>query len=103
MAEPIPGARPGRTSSVFGEGLIYARTQRLPSWERVIAGDVAGLEADDGDVGEALVLFDTPSTPFTAPAAPATWARHWPSWRPLVDVAVVEHIYARDEHGTKVN
>ncbi len=48
---------PARALDTFRLGLAYTRQHRLPRFEALIARDVAGLEAVDGDLNQALNLF----------------------------------------------
>jgi hypothetical protein len=51
-------ADPARALRLFRDGLAYAQEHRLPLLEAAIAQQAAGLEALQGDLGQALALFD---------------------------------------------
>jgi predicted ATPase/class 3 adenylate cyclase len=52
-------ADPAKALDAYHEGLDYARAQRLPLWEGLIARDGAALEAAHGDRDRGLALFDS--------------------------------------------
>jgi tetratricopeptide (TPR) repeat protein len=54
----ISQADPSRALSVMRDGLVYTREHRLPAFEAAIAIYAAGLEAVDGNLDEAVSLFD---------------------------------------------
>ena len=51
-------ADPLRALDSRREALAYTRTHRIPTFEATIARELAGLEADHGDIEHALDLFD---------------------------------------------
>jgi predicted ATPase len=52
-------ADPARAVRLLRDGLAYAQQHRLPYFEAATEPDVAALEAVQGDLGQALALFDT--------------------------------------------
>lgn len=48
---------PVRALDILHRGLAYARSQRSPRFEALIAGEAAALEAVHGDIGRAMILF----------------------------------------------
>jgi len=50
---------PGRALSALREGRRYTADQRLDYFRAIVARDSAELEANDGEVDQALQLFDT--------------------------------------------
>jgi tetratricopeptide (TPR) repeat protein len=68
-------AEPARALHFFRGGLVYAQQHRLPLFEAAIALSSARLEAAQGDLGQALALFDAALNSFLGAGDVATLGR----------------------------